>query len=105
MCRAQIKTLPNLCWVGAGFLCHPIHVVLLQGRGQAALDRLNGAVYPAGTFGKEREEEGTAGQGRQSVLRLATLVDSRRKSEKDPVAQRRLHFSLMNLHNRNGAQG
>lgn len=72
--------------------------MLLRGRGQAALDRLNGAVYPAGT--QRASETECTGAGNASV----TLVDSRRKSEKDPVAQRRLHFSIMNLHNRNMAQ-
>lgn len=32
-----------------------------------------GAVHPAGTLGKEREEEGTAGKGKQNVLGLARL--------------------------------
>lgn len=40
-----------------------------------------------GRDSRARETECT-GAGKAS----ATLVDSRRKSEKDPVAQRRLHF-------------
>lgn len=70
-CRAQTKTLPDLCWVGAGVPCHLIHVVLLQAGDKRALDRLNGAVCPAGTLGEEREEAGAAGQGTQSILGLA----------------------------------
>lgn len=85
-CRAQTKTLPDWCWVGAGFPCHPIHVVLLQGRGQAG-------VLPAETLGKEREEEWDS-RARETECTgagkaLATLMDSKRKSEKDPVSQER----------------
>lgn len=106
--RAQTKTLPNLCWIGAGVPCHPIHVVLLQGRGQTAWDRLSGAVHPAGTLEKERKEAGTAGQGRQSVVGLARhqqLWWIQGGSQRRTLWHKEgSFFSLMNLHNRNVAQ-
>lgn len=94
-CRAQTKTLPNLCWVGAGIPCHPIHAVPLQGRG-----RLNGSgqaqwVCPPSWDPWEGEGGGRNSRARETECTRAgkasaTPVDSRRESEKDPVAQRRL---------------
>lgn len=79
----------------------------VQGRGQAALGRLGGAISPTGTTWEGEEEEGIAGQRRRVGEELAGSQQHcwiQERAREGPSDTEKAPVFLMNLHNRSVAE-